>query len=227
MSISGHKIYGPKGEPKHFGAVKTKPKRRNNVGIIRPGPLLLTGPPTHVCTGVGALYVRRRPRVRLEPLQSGGGQERGLRSGTVPTPLAVGLGAACSIAQQEMEVKPTIIPWKVNGMMAPSDPSCLCLCMGEQYDHQRVSMLANRLVQKIMSAIPDVVMNGDPNQRYPGTHTHTHSYKLHATCLWCSATCQTDFAELFKSARCHSTHVFLQITFSERGWMPLTRPFLV
>lgn len=58
----------------------------------------------HVCTGVGALYVRRRPRVRLEPLQNGGGQERGLRSGTVPTPLAVGLGAACSIAQQEMEV---------------------------------------------------------------------------------------------------------------------------
>ncbi|XP_055015582.1 cysteine desulfurase, mitochondrial [Boleophthalmus pectinirostris] len=68
MSISGHKIYGPK--------------------------------------GVGALFVRRRPRVRLEPLQSGGGQERGLRSGTVPTPLAVGLGAACSIAQDEMEVRP-------------------------------------------------------------------------------------------------------------------------
>uniref|UniRef100_A0A8C8DKK5 cysteine desulfurase n=1 Tax=Oryzias sinensis TaxID=183150 RepID=A0A8C8DKK5_9TELE len=67
MSISGHKIYGPK--------------------------------------GVGALYVRRRPRVRLEPLQNGGGQERGLRSGTVPTPLAVGLGAACSIARAEMEVK--------------------------------------------------------------------------------------------------------------------------
>lgn len=58
-----------------------------------------------VCPGVGALYVRRRPRVRLEPIQNGGGQERGLRSGTVPTPLAVGLGAACSIAQEEMEVK--------------------------------------------------------------------------------------------------------------------------
>jgi len=41
---------------------------------------------------VGALYDRRRPRVRVEPIQSGGGQERGLRSGTVPTPLAVGLG---------------------------------------------------------------------------------------------------------------------------------------
>lgn len=50
--------------------------------------------------------MRRRPRVRIEPLQSGGGQERGLRSGTVPTPLVVGLGAACEIAQKEMEVEP-------------------------------------------------------------------------------------------------------------------------
>ncbi|XP_041836464.1 cysteine desulfurase, mitochondrial [Melanotaenia boesemani] len=109
MSISGHKIYGPK--------------------------------------GVGALYVRRRPRVRLEPLQNGGGQERGLRSGTVPTPLAVGLGAACKIAHKEME-----------------------------YDHQRVSMLANRLVQKIMCEIPDVIMNGDPEQRYPGCINLSFAY---------------------------------------------------
>lgn len=42
--------------------------------------------------------------MRLEPLQSGGGQERGMRSGTVPTPLVVGLGAACAIAQREMKV---------------------------------------------------------------------------------------------------------------------------
>ncbi|KTF98598.1 hypothetical protein cypCar_00007712 [Cyprinus carpio] len=109
MSISGHKIYGPK--------------------------------------GVGALYVRRRPRVRIEPLQNGGGQERGLRSGTVPTPLAVGLGAACDIAQQELE-----------------------------YDHKRVTSLANRLVQKIMSEIPDVVMNGDPDQRYPGCVNLSFAY---------------------------------------------------
>jgi cysteine desulfurase len=66
LSISGHKLYGPK--------------------------------------GVGALYVRRRPRVRLEPLISGGGQERGLRSGTVATPLVVGLGAACQLAKEEMLV---------------------------------------------------------------------------------------------------------------------------
>lgn len=67
MSISGHKLYGPK--------------------------------------GIGAIYVRRRPRVRLEPIQSGGGQERGLRSGTVPHPLCVGLGEAARIAMEEMEVK--------------------------------------------------------------------------------------------------------------------------
>ncbi|XP_068023456.1 cysteine desulfurase isoform X2 [Melanerpes formicivorus] len=109
MSISGHKIYGPK--------------------------------------GVGAIYVRRRPRVRLEPLQSGGGQERGLRSGTVPTPLAVGLGAACEVAQQEME-----------------------------YDHKRISQLAERLVTNIMREVPDVVMNGDREHRYPGCINLSFAY---------------------------------------------------
>jgi cysteine desulfurase len=64
LSISGHKIYGPK--------------------------------------GIGALYARRRPRVRLMPLIDGGGQERGFRSGTLATPLCVGLGRACAIAQAEM-----------------------------------------------------------------------------------------------------------------------------
>nr|XP_056700838.1 cysteine desulfurase [Euleptes europaea] len=109
MSISGHKIYGPK--------------------------------------GVGAIYIRRRPRVRVEPLQSGGGQERGLRSGTVPTPLVVGFGAACELAQQEME-----------------------------YDHKRISLLADRLVTKIMAEIPDVVMNGDPVDRYPGCINLSFAY---------------------------------------------------
>ncbi|KAL0263971.1 UNVERIFIED_CONTAM: hypothetical protein PYX00_010885 [Menopon gallinae] len=64
MSISGHKMYGPK--------------------------------------GVGALYIRRRPRIRVAPLICGGGQERGLRSGTVPVPLVVGLGKAAEICRQEM-----------------------------------------------------------------------------------------------------------------------------
>jgi len=66
MSISGHKIYGPK--------------------------------------GIGACFVRRRPRVRIEPIISGGGQERGLRSGTLAPPLVVGFGEACRIAKEELPV---------------------------------------------------------------------------------------------------------------------------
>ena len=53
--------------------------------------------------GVGALYVRRRPRVRLAGLFSGGGQERGLRAGTLPAPLIIGFGEACRIAEAEMD----------------------------------------------------------------------------------------------------------------------------
>lgn len=53
---------------------------------------------------IGATYVRRHPRVRLDAVQSGGGQERGLRSGTVPANLCVGLGEACRIANEDMEV---------------------------------------------------------------------------------------------------------------------------
>lgn len=101
ISISGHKIYGPK--------------------------------------GIGALYVRRKPRVRLEPIQSGGGQERGLRSGTVPTHLAVGLGEACRIAREELD-----------------------------YDHDRVKSLSKRLIDKITGELTHVVVNGDPDHRYPG-----------------------------------------------------------
>jgi hypothetical protein len=64
--------------------------------------LSLSGHKLYGPKGVGALYVRRRPRVRLAPLFSGGGQERGLRSGTLPTPLIVGLGEACRLAGAEM-----------------------------------------------------------------------------------------------------------------------------
>jgi len=108
MSISAHKIYGPK--------------------------------------GVGAIYVRRRPRVRLEPLINGGGQERGLRSGTLPSSLAVGLGEACRIAKREMKA-----------------------------DYEHVSMLAQRLIDGVTSQVPQVVRNGDVNG-YPGCVNLSFSY---------------------------------------------------
>ena len=101
MSLSAHKLYGPK--------------------------------------GVGALYVRRRPRVRLAPLISGGGQERGLRSGTLATPLCVGFGEACRIAEAEMA--------------------------GE---HERLLALRTRLAAGLVHALPDVWINGDADRRIAG-----------------------------------------------------------
>lgn len=65
--------------------------------------LSCTGHKMYGPKGVGALYVRRRPRARVAPLFSGGGQERGLRSGTLPVPLCVGFGAACALSVSERE----------------------------------------------------------------------------------------------------------------------------
>jgi cysteine desulfurase len=109
MSISGHKLYGPK--------------------------------------GVGALYVRRRPRVRLEPLFNGGGQERGIRSGTLSPALAVGFGEACAIAEREMDS-----------------------------DHAWVDMLATRLHDGITKHIDQVLLNGDKDARYVGNLNLSFSY---------------------------------------------------
>jgi len=52
--------------------------------------------------GIGAIFIRGRPPVSLEPLLDGGGQERGIRPGTVPAPLAVGFGAACALSAEVM-----------------------------------------------------------------------------------------------------------------------------
>ncbi|XP_031495895.1 cysteine desulfurase, mitochondrial [Nymphaea colorata] len=109
MSLSGHKIYGPK--------------------------------------GVGALYLRRRPRVRVEPQMNGGGQERGIRSGTVPTPLVVGFGEACEIAANEMA-----------------------------YDSRRVEALQKRLLDGIRARLDGVVVNGSMDHRYAGNLNLSFAY---------------------------------------------------
>ncbi|CBI15471.3 unnamed protein product, partial [Vitis vinifera] len=68
----------------------------NEIGVIQPIE--------EIGKMFGALYMRRRPRIRVEPQMNGGGQERGIRSGTVPTPLVVGMGAACELAMKEMDL---------------------------------------------------------------------------------------------------------------------------
>ena len=100
MSISGHKIYGPK--------------------------------------GIGAIYVRRKPRVRLKAIFSGGGQERGIRSGTAPTPLVVGLGKAAEIAKNEMAK-----------------------------DEAHVKKLSDKFYNEIMK-LTHVYLNGDREKRISG-----------------------------------------------------------
>ncbi len=89
--------------------------------------------------GVGALYVRRRPRVRLAPLFSGGGQERGLRSGTLAAPLIVGLGEACRLAAIEMDEEAA-----------------------------RCAALRATLLRRLRQSIPGIVLNGSPEARIPG-----------------------------------------------------------
>merc|ERR1711939_70535 len=108
MSISGHKIYGPK--------------------------------------GIGACYVRRRPRVRLDPIISGGGQERGLRSGTIAPPPAIGMGEAARICLEEME-----------------------------YDSKRIAYLSNKLRKGLLD-LGHTHLNGDPFHHYPGCVNISFSY---------------------------------------------------
>jgi len=101
MSISGHKMYGPK--------------------------------------GIGAIYISRKPRVRLRAVIDGGGQERGMRSGTLPAPLCIGLGAAAAVAQSEMA-----------------------------NDLRHVERLYRRMHGKISERLPSITLNGHSTQRYFG-----------------------------------------------------------
>jgi cysteine desulfurase len=101
MSISGHKVYGPK--------------------------------------GIGALYVRQTPHVPLQPQMHGGGQEFGLRSGTLPTHLIAGLGEAARIAQEEMQTEST-----------------------------RQQQLRDALIQKVLQDIPGAILNGSIKHRLSG-----------------------------------------------------------
>ena len=88
--------------------------------------------------GIGALYVRRKPRIRIEPQMHGGGHERGMRSGTLPTHQIVGMGEAFRIAKEEMAE-----------------------------ENSRILALRNRLLEGL-SGIEEVYVNGDIDYRVAG-----------------------------------------------------------
>jgi len=87
----------------HCDAAQAAGKLPVDVGAMGVDLLALSAHKMYGPKGVGALWVRRRPKLALEPLIDGGGHERGLRSGTLPVPLIAGFGAACAIAAGELD----------------------------------------------------------------------------------------------------------------------------
>jgi cysteine desulfurase len=128
-----------KGAYFHCDAAQAVGKIPLDVAALGIDLLSISGHKFYGPKGIGALYVRRRPRVRLEPMIDGGGQERGLRSGTLPTPLCVGLGAAAAIAAEEMES-----------------------------ESARISALKTRLLEGIRKRLSGVSLNGHATQRVAG-----------------------------------------------------------
>ncbi|ODQ49210.1 hypothetical protein PICMEDRAFT_70770 [Pichia membranifaciens NRRL Y-2026] len=96
--------------------------------------------------GIGALFVRRRPRVRLDPIINGGGQERGLRSGTLAPPLVAGFGEASRLMVKEFE-----------------------------NDHAHITKLSNKLIKNLL-ALEHTQLNGSPIHRYCGCVNVSFAY---------------------------------------------------
>lgn len=96
------KLTRAKGALLHVDAAQAVGKIPLNATALGIDLLSMSAHKTYGPKGIGALFVRRRPRARLLPLIHGGGQERGLRSGTLPAPLCVGFGAAAAIAGDEL-----------------------------------------------------------------------------------------------------------------------------
>jgi cysteine desulfurase len=86
----------------HCDAVQAAGKIPLDVEAMKVDLLSLSAHKIYGPKGVGALYVRRKPRVRISPIIDGGGHERGMRSGTLNVPGIVGMGAACEISKAEM-----------------------------------------------------------------------------------------------------------------------------
>jgi cysteine desulfurase len=131
----------------HTDAAQAAGRMPLDVGEIQADLVSLSGHKVYGPKGIGALYVRRRPRVRIAPLFSGGGQERGLRSGTLATPLIIGFGEACRIAG-------------IEGLL----------------DSGRIAGQRDRFLAALSAAIPGVQMNapdaprvaGNANIAFPG-----------------------------------------------------------
>jgi cysteine desulfurase len=142
------KLCKEKGVLFHTDAVQAVGKIPLDVEAMGIDLLSLTAHKIYGPKGIGALYVRKKdPRVRLEPQIDGGGHERGMRSGTLPVPLIVGLGTACDLARREM----------------PEETA-------------RTFALRERLRKGIMDTLPESYLNGHPTERLPGNANISFAY---------------------------------------------------
>ena len=132
------KVTREKGVIFHVDAAQSPGKLDIDLGSAQVDLMSLTAHKIYGPKGVGALYVRRKPRVRIEPQMHGGGHERGMRSGTLPTHQLVGMGEAFRIAKEEMH-----------------------------QEHERVLALRNRLLEGLKD-IEEVYVNGDIEHRVAG-----------------------------------------------------------
>ena len=121
----------------HVDAAQATGKVEIDLATLKVDLMSFSAHKTYGPKGIGALYVRRKPRVRLEAQMHGGGHERGFRSGTLPTHQIVGMGEAFRIAREDMSE-----------------------------ENQRIGALRDRLL-KGLSEIEAVYVNGDLEQRVP------------------------------------------------------------
>jgi cysteine desulfurase len=121
----------------HVDSAQATGKIPVDLGALKVDLMSFSAHKTYGPKGVGALFVRRKPRVRIEAQMHGGGHERGMRSGTLPTHQIVGMGEAFRLARLEMAT-----------------------------DNERVRMLRDRL-WKGVSQIEEVHLNGDLQRRVP------------------------------------------------------------
>lgn len=110
-----------------------------DVGMLGVDLMSLSAHKAYGPKGIGALFVRRNLHVRPKPIIHGGGQEAGLRSGTLPTPLCVGFGEACRILADERD-----------------------------RDMCRVRVLKDKFLTELMKTVPSLTVNGDQALRHPG-----------------------------------------------------------
>jgi cysteine desulfurase len=142
------KVCKEKGVLFHTDAVQAVGKLPIDVADMGIDLLSLTAHKLYGPKGIGALYVRKKdPRVRLEAQIDGGGHERGMRSGTLPVPLIVGLGEACAFARKEMPE-----------------------------ESKRTSALRDRLKKGIMGRLTESYLNGHPTERLPGNANISFAY---------------------------------------------------